>query len=163
MIQMKKTLALLLCVMSPISMAIEVGANVPQCNLVDLSKNTPLSLSKTGNVVYVDFWASWCAPCAKSMPFLNELHEQFSSKGLEIVGIDVDDDKADGLKFLEKVPVVFSTATNPDAQCAAAFGVQTMPSSYLIDRKGKLRYIELGFFSENKNDIRQKVEKLLAE
>jgi thiol-disulfide isomerase/thioredoxin len=144
-------------------MAIEVGANVPQCNLVDLSNNTPISLSKTGNVVYVDFWASWCAPCAKSMPFLNELHEQFSSKGLEIVGIDVDDDKADGLKFLEKVPVVFSTVTNPDAQCAAAFGVQTMPSSYLIDRKGKLRYIELGFFSENKNDIRQKVEKLLAE
>ena len=149
--------------MSPILMAIEVGANVPPCNLVDLSKNTPISLSKIGNVVYVDFWASWCAPCAKSMPFLNELHEQFSSKGLEIVGIDVDDDKTDGLKFLEKVPVVFSTVTNPDAQCAAAFGVQTMPSSYLIDRKGKLRYIELGFFSENKNDIRQKIEKLLAE
>ncbi len=160
---MKKTLTFLLCVISPISMAIDIGANVPQCNLSGLSNNTPHTLSKIGKVVYVDFWASWCAPCAKSMPFLNELHEQFNSKGLEIVGIDVDDEKTDGLTFLEKVPVVFPTVTNPDGQCAAAFGVQTMPSSYLIDRKGKLRYIELGFFSENKNDIRQKVEKLLAE
>lgn len=160
---MKKILTLLLCVVSPVSIATEIGANAPQCNIVDLAKNTPLPLIKTGKVVYVDFWASWCAPCAKSMPFLNELHHQFNSKGLEIVGIDVDDNKSDGLAFLDKVSVVFPTAYNPDAQCAAVFGVQTMPSSYLIDRKGQVRYIELGFFNENKNDIRQKVEKLLAE
>ena len=160
---MKKIITLLLCVLSPISMAIEVGANAPQCNLADLHKNTELSISKPGKVVYVDFWASWCAPCAKSMPFLNELHEQLSSKGLDVLGINLDENKADGLKFLEKVSVVFPMATNPDSQCAATFGVQTMPTSYIFDKKGKLRYIELGFFSENKNELRQKIEKLLAE
>ena len=160
---MKKTLTLCLLLISPLSMALDIGATPPSCYVVDFAKETPLSLSRPGRVVYVDFWASWCAPCAKSMPFLNELHHTFASQGLDIIGINVDDNKADGVAFLDKVPVVFSVASNPDGQCASAFGVQTMPSSYLIDKKGKIRYIELGFFSENKDTIRQNVEKLLAE
>ncbi len=160
---MNKISIILLLAFSPISFAIDTGASMPACTLTDISKNSDVSMPTSGKVVYVDFWASWCAPCAKSMPFLEELHQKFKTKGLDVIAINVDDDKADGIKFLEKMNVTFPIATNPDSTCAGLFSVQTMPSSYLFDKKGKLRYIELGFFSENRNDVTQKVEKLLAE
>ncbi len=155
------TLGLILA--STSALAIEVGATPPQCNLKQLSDGKALQLAVPGKVVYVDFWASWCGPCAQSMPFLNEISTRYQSEGLEVIGVNLDENRQDALAFLEKHPVNITLAQNEDGQCPSLFGVQAMPSSYIIDRQGKVRHILLGFHSSESADVRQKVQQLLSE
>jgi len=115
-----------------------------------------------GRVVYVDFWASWCVPCRKSFPWMNEIEKRFGPKGLTVVAINIDRsrDAVDG--FLEDYPPIFKIAFDPSGEVAEAYRVWTMPSSYLIDRKGNLRYTHKGFFDEDKERIVTEIQELLA-
>ncbi len=144
--------------------AAQLGDATPDCSPVALADAQPLPLKKfQGDVVYVDFWASWCGPCAKSFPFLNTLHEQYKAQGLKIVGVNMDENTDDALGFLAKIPAKFVIATDRQAQCAQQFDVKAMPSSYLVDRKGMIRHIHLGFRPDEAGQIKDLVEKLLAE
>lgn len=156
-------LTVLLAIASSGVNAAEVGAATPPCDLKNIADGTALQLAKPGKVVYVDFWASWCGPCGQSMPFLNEMHEQLKSQDFEVIGVNLDENRPDADAFLEKHPVKFTIAVNANGECPGAFGVQAMPSSYLIDRQGKIRHIQLGFHASESTEIRQKVERLLAE
>jgi thiol-disulfide isomerase/thioredoxin len=145
-------------------LAVDVGQPVPACTvtMIDGKKNLDLSQYK-GKVLYVDFWASWCGPCAKSFPFLNEMHQQFKDKGLQIVGINLDEDMGDAKEFLTKYPPDFTVTADVSKQCAKDFDVKAMPSSYIIDRKGGVQNIHLGFRAGEAENIRLQVEKLLNE
>ena len=145
------------------SYALEIGQVAPNCVLTALHDNTPFTLTQPGKVIYIDFWASWCAPCAQSMPFINELYTQYHHKGFEVIGVNLDDNPNDAYKFLEKIQVTFPIVQNSDHQCPDVYGVQAMPSSYLVDRAGKVRFIHFGFYNNQKEDIRQRIEKLIAE
>ena len=98
-----------------------------------------------GKVVLVDFWASWCGPCKASFPSFNRLHEKYTSKGLVIVAIGVDDDPAKHQAFADKMGAKFPVVHDSAHKAAAFFGPPTMPSSYIIDRKGTIRYVHSGF------------------
>lgn len=143
----------------------EGSKNVPDCRLTLNNTDNLLSLGQhKGQVVYVDFWASWCPPCLKSFPFMNELHQQYTAKGLTVLAINLDDDRADADGFLVQTPHEFSIAfDNTDRDCAKAFDVKAMPSSYIVDRKGIIRHIHLGFKSEETALLRNQLEQLLAE
>ncbi|NJC89304.1 MAG: TlpA family protein disulfide reductase [Methylococcaceae bacterium] len=143
--------------------AAAVGDPVPDCQLVNFADGKPISLKQPGKVVYVDFWASWCGPCAESMPFMDKMNGELKSKGLELIALNVDEEREDADEFLAKRPVRFTIAGNPDGNCPSAFGVMAMPSSYLIDKKGVIRHVHLGFRKGEAADIRKKVETLLAE
>jgi peroxiredoxin len=156
-------LATILAMAAPTAQAAGIGTPIPACNLKNLTDGKALSLAKPGKVVYVDFWASWCGPCGQSMPFLNDMHEQLQSKNFEVVAVNLDENRQDAEAFLEQHPVKFPIAVDADGECPSAFGVQAMPSSYLIDRQGKIRHIQLGFHQSESADIRRKVESLLAE
>ena len=143
--------------------SLEVGVAAPNCHLKQLSDGQELSLSHPGKVVYVDFWASWCGPCAQSMPFLESLKNQYQTQGLEVVGVNLDENKEDALAFLQKYPVKFTLAQNEDGQCPVSFDVQAMPSSYIIDRQGKVRHIQLGFHASETETVHQKLKQLLEE
>ncbi|CAA9889812.1 Redoxin superfamily (fragment) [Candidatus Methylobacter favarea] len=117
----------------------------------------------SGKVLYVDFWASWCGPCVKSFPFLNSLHEKFSKEGLQILGVNLDENPADAREFLGKYPADFTVAADANEQCARDFDVKAMPSSYLIDRQGVVRHIRLGFRPGEAKELQSLVERLLAE
>lgn len=146
------------------SHATQVGDLSPACQIKTFKDNAPLDLGKLqGKVLYLDFWASWCGPCAQSMPFLNELHQQLGDKGFEVVGVNLDENRADAENFLVKHPVAFTVATDPEGDCPQQFGVEAMPSSYLIDRHGKIRHVLLGFHAADGVDIRAKLQALLAE
>lgn len=135
------------------------------CALTKL-KNSQQSLdldNYLGKVMYLDFWASWCPPCAKSFPFLNELHRQYHNEGLKIVAINLDEAPEDADKFLIQYPAEFTLASDLTKQCAEDLGVAAMPSSYLIDRKGIIRHIHLGFRASETQELREKVKQLLAE
>ena len=127
--------------------AVEIGQQLSACSLTKLSNSKqPIEMSDfAGKVLYLDFWASWCPPCAKSFPFLNELHQQYHNEGLQIIGINLDENPEDAEKFLVQYPAEFTLASDLSKQCAEGLGVPAMPSSYLIDRKGIIRHIHLGF------------------
>lgn len=117
-----------------------------------------------GKVVLVDFWASWCAPCKASFPCLNRLQSQYASKGLVILGIGVDDKAADFTKFASSMGATFPLVHDSAHKGAAAFSPATMPSSYLIDRKGVVRHIHNGFKgAKTEKEYITEIEALLAE
>jgi peroxiredoxin len=145
--RLKSLLCLALAFMLPAFVnAAEQGDPVPDCLLKSFANSETLSLKKLqGQVLYIDFWASWCGPCAKSFPFLNGLHAGLKNQGLTIIGVNMDENQQDAHDFLAKYPASFPIAADVQEQCAKAFAVQAMPSSYLIDRKGVIRHIHLGF------------------
>jgi thiol-disulfide isomerase/thioredoxin len=144
--------------------AVEVGAFIPKCAVLGIGENQSLDLNQyKGKVLYVDFWASWCGPCAKSFPFLNEMHEQFKDQGLQIVGVNLDENADDAKAFLAKYPASFTVAADVSKQCAKDFAVKAMPSSYLIDRNGVVQHVHLGFRPGEAQELRTLVEKLLSE
>ncbi len=142
----------------------EVGQKLTPCLLSQLTNSKPLELNKfAGKVLYIDFWASWCPPCVKSFPFLNNLHNQYKAEGLQVIGINLDEVIEDAKQFAAKNPVEFILAADNTKSCAKDFGVLAMPTSYLIDRKGIVRYIHLGFRSGQVDDLHKRVKSLLQE
>jgi cytochrome c biogenesis protein CcmG, thiol:disulfide interchange protein DsbE len=120
------------------------GAPAPAFSLPGRSGTVCLD-SLRGRVVYVDFWASWCAPCRRSFPWLSTLHERYSAKGLTIVAIDLDKDRRKADAFLEEFPGAFLVAFDPTGKTAEAYRVSAMPSSFLIGPTGTLLSSHAGF------------------
>ncbi|MCQ8103961.1 TlpA family protein disulfide reductase [Methylomonas sp. SURF-2] len=146
------------------ALAIEAGRAVPACNLASPARSEkPDFQALRGQVIYVDFWASWCGPCAKSFPFMNRLHADLLDKGLQIVAVNVDENPAEAEAFLRSQPAAFKVALDTNSECAQLFDVQAMPSSYLIDRNGVVRYVHLGFRESEANTLQEQVNQLLNE
>jgi peroxiredoxin len=146
-------------------LAAEEGTAAPVCTLSEIGGDTPVYDTSRfrGKVVYIDFWASWCIPCAKSFPFMNQLNNDLKDKGLQLIGVNLDEDPADAKAFLEKTPVDFTLAADRDGQCAKKFDVKGMPTSYLIGRDGTVRHVHQGFRGGEAKELQQLVEHLLSE
>jgi len=98
-----------------------------------------------GQVVVVDFWASWCVPCRRSFPWLIEMQEKYGPDGLLVIGVNMDEDAAAAETFLRNYPVNFRIVRDPDGVLAREYDVIAMPSSYVINREGKIAEQHLGF------------------
>ncbi len=145
-------------------LAAEIGSKAPDCLLASLKDTQRYDLQKFhGKVLYVDFWASWCPPCAESFPFLNNLDRDFKDKGLQVIGVNLDQVPEDAKAFLAKYPANFTVASDVEDKCAGSFDVKAMPSSYLIDRKGIIRHIHFGFRPGEAKELQVLAEQLLAE
>jgi len=154
-------LALMLSVPLP---AAERNQKAGDCALRTLDGSRRLTLEEfRGKVVYLDFWASWCGPCAKSFPFMNALHQELSAKGLAVVAVNLDENPEDARAFLQSHPAGFTLAADTGEQCARQFDVKAMPSSYLIDRAGVIREVALGFRDGEAETLRKTVDTLLSE
>lgn len=116
-----------------------------------------------GQVVYVDFWASWCGPCRASFPFLNRMHEQYRDAGLTIIGINVDDKRTDADSFLSKIPANFQIIYDHDGVLARRLGVSAMPHSFLYGRDGELIQQHKGFRKEDPAPLEQAIKTALAD
>ncbi len=103
-----------------------------------------------GNVVVLDFWASWCVPCRQSFPWLNAMHDKYADDGLVIIGVNVDDDEAEAKAFLEEFPPNFAIVYDRDKALAEEFDVIGMPSSYVIGRDGEVKARHFGFKAKKK-------------
>jgi thiol-disulfide isomerase/thioredoxin len=143
--------------------ATELGRPAPQFTLPTLQQGSPVALKdKLGKVVYVDFWASWCAPCRTSFPLLNKLHEKLKAKGFEVVGINLDEDKAKAEKFISEIPVGFTVLHDSKGEWADQYVVESMPTSFIIDKQGVVQYIHHGFTATDIDVLEKKVSELLA-
>lgn len=106
----------------------------------------PLDVAEfRGKVVIVDFWASWCAPCRQSFPWLNEMQAKYRDRGLVVIGVNVDRERADAEHFLAQVPADFRIVYDPDGALAARYKVPGMPTSYVIGRDGEQVGVHIGF------------------
>jgi thiol-disulfide isomerase/thioredoxin len=147
------------------ALAVEPGSAAPALSVPRLGEpQRQVSLpSLRGQVVYVDFWASWCVPCRLSMPALDALHRKHASRGFTVVGVNKDTALADAQRFLKRVPVGFVLAQDEKDALAKAFDVKAMPSGYLIDRRGVVRRVHRGFTAETAAELELEVAQLLDE
>ena len=128
------------------------------------TKNASISLEKLkGKVVYVDFWATWCAPCRKSFPWLNEMQSKYKDQGLVVVAINLDKDYDKIEEFLGKYPGNFTVAYDPEGKTAEQFKVMGMPSSYLIDRNGQIHMSHIGFKESDADKLETEIRNLLKQ
>jgi len=155
------SVAALLCVAATCSTAVCAADAAPDFKLPSAKGLVELSKLK-GKVVYVDFWASWCTPCRKSFPWMNELHKKYKDQGLEVVAVNLDKSREPIDEFLAKTPAEFTIAYDPSGGAAATYKVTGMPSSYLIDRSGQLQVSHIGFRDKDKEEMEGKIKELLA-
>jgi cytochrome c biogenesis protein CcmG/thiol:disulfide interchange protein DsbE len=98
-----------------------------------------------GKVVVLDFWASWCVPCRRSFPWMNEMQEKYADDGFVVIAVNLDDQATNAEAFLQKYPARFSIQYDPERQLARQYGVEAMPSSFVIGRDGSIAERHLGF------------------
>jgi peroxiredoxin len=142
--------------------ALGAGDEAPTFSLPSLDGKQKISLAGyRGKVVWLDFWASWCSPCLTSLPELEALRQQLPPDRFQIVAVNLDQDPAKARKFLARSPVGYPSAHDPKGQLPERFGLETMPTSYLIDQKGVIRMVHEGFRKGDIETIRAEVEKLV--
>lgn len=132
------------CCISTPSFAAKVGKNAPDFTLPGIENTIQLSAYK-GKVIYLDFWASWCGPCKQSFPWMNSLQSKFGTDQFKVIAINVDTNADDWKQFLASVPAQFDIALDPKGIIAKQFGVVGMPTSFIIDKNGKLVAQHNGF------------------
>jgi cytochrome c biogenesis protein CcmG/thiol:disulfide interchange protein DsbE len=134
------------------------------CLLAPFAQGAGLDLSAyRGRVVYVDFWASWCGPCKQSFPWLQSMKDRYERQGLTVIAIDLDMDRADADKFLDRFHPTFDVRFDPKGELAEFYRVQAMPSSILIDRHGVTRFEHEGFRPIDSALYEAQVRELLGE
>jgi cytochrome c biogenesis protein CcmG/thiol:disulfide interchange protein DsbE len=131
---------------------------------VNGSKETIALNDLRGQVVLVDFWGTFCQPCKKSFPKLEELNSKYGAKGFRVIGIseDEEDDKDKIPTFADTYGAKFSLAWDRDKSIARQYKPDTMPTSFLIDKKGVVRFAHVGFHDGEEVEIAKEVQGLLS-
>jgi thiol-disulfide isomerase/thioredoxin len=139
--------------------ALKVGDTLPDLASFKLEGKLPGSLK--GKIVVVDFWASWCLPCAKSFPVLNELQKKYGDR-LVVVAVNVDEQASKMESFMKKHAVSFTVVRDAEQKLVAVAEPATMPTSFILDGKGKVRFLHNGFHGEDtRKEYVTEIESLL--
>jgi len=157
------TQLLLMCLLI-ITLVTPVMANEPAPDL-SLKKldNSSFKISDfKGDVLYVDFWATWCPPCRKSFPWMESMNEKYKSLGFKVIAVSLDTKRDVIDQFLKSMSAHFTIAHDPSGDSASAFKVKGMPSSYLIDRKGNIYKTHVGFNDNDKASLEAAIKSLLS-
>ncbi len=142
------TIAFLLLIMTGTAPAIPpapweieglMGNEAPELTLPDLEGKSISLKSFRGNVILLNFWATWCAPCKREMPALDKLHNRYKKRGFRVIAVSIDNDKAAIEEFLRKIPLSFTILHDMKIEAAKRYKVYAYPTTFLIDRKGTIR------------------------
>ncbi len=113
-----------------------------------------------GKVVYIDFWASWCVPCRKSFPWMNDIQQKFE-KDLVVIGINVDQEKSLADEFIKETSPQFKIIFDAKGLLATEYQVAAMPSSFILDRSGKIVFKHLGFHTKKQATYESEIQQLI--
>jgi peroxiredoxin len=116
-----------------------------------------------GRVVLVNFWATWCGPCRQEMPHLSKLYEKYHASGFVLLGVNVDDDTKNALDVAAKLGLKFPVSLDSDKKVSRLYDLTAMPSTVLIDRDGRVRYVHRGYKDGYENTYDQQIRGLLKE
>lgn len=150
----------------PAARAVEPGDRAPDFALKDLRGGTVKLSSLRGKVVVLDFWASWCTPCKKELPALDALAQRWAKEGrkdIVVVAVNIDNDRSNAEKFLRaaKISASIRVLLDPGGSVAARYDLPTMPTSFVIDRKGIVRHVHAGYRAGDERRLAQEAESLL--
>lgn len=126
----------------------DVSERAPPISAVVDGRSVDLAALR-GQVVLLDFWASWCGPCKQSFPWMNAMHAKYAAQGLRVIAVNVDRKREDGERFLAQVPAQFTIAWDAAGTTPAAYGVKAMPSSVLIGADGRIAMRHAGFRADD--------------
>ena len=162
--RLQPLLCLSLFLVGATSIALEEGDTVPDFDIASIYADKPnIKLSELkGKTLYIDFWASWCAPCVLSLPLYNEMYHKYKDQGLEVIAVNVDNPIEDGLDFLLDTPLDFLIPQDPEGNISELFGVIGMPSSYLVTPDGTVKMVHMGFRNGDMETIEEELVKVLA-
>lgn len=157
------SLAALSLLTASVAFAVNAGGRAPELGANDTAGHRINIADLRGNVVLVDFWATWCEPCADSMPVLESLHSRFASRGLRIVGVSQDRSASNIAPFVSRHHVTFPIIHDAGNAIAGRYDPPRMPTTYIIDRTGIVRFVHAGFRSGDAATIEREVTSLLED
>ena len=143
--------------------AASVSGPAPNFTLKSLDgKNLKLSEMR-GDVILINFWASWCGPCRQEMPLLNSLHKKYEPLGFTVLGVNVEENTDDARGFLSNFPVDFPVLLDNKNKVSKQYDVVAMPTTVVVDRDGNMRFLHKGYKPGDEKAYRQMVKKLIRE
>ncbi len=116
-----------------------------------------------GQVVMINFWATWCGPCRQEMPLLDEMYQRYNRLGFTLLGINVEDNPKGTEAYLAETPVSFPILFDPDHKVSKLYDVIAMPSTVLVDRNGSVRYVHAGYQPGDENTYLNHIRALIRE
>ena len=143
------------------SSAIAPSTQAPDFSLHAMSGPNMRLQDQRGRVVMVNFWATWCAPCQQEMPQLNRLYQKYRSSGFVLLGVNVDDDPSKAAEVVAKLGVTFPVLLDADKRVSKLYDLSTMPSTVIIDRDGKVRYVHRGYLAGYEDNYEKQIRELL--
>nr|WP_245953116.1 TlpA disulfide reductase family protein [Alteromonas aestuariivivens] len=118
---------------------------------------------QVGNVVIVNFWASWCGPCREELPAFEQMYQTYADMGVTVLAVNVDDDPAKANTLLKDIEVSFPVLFDPEGEVSELYDVSAMPTTVLIDRFGNARLVHKGYKSGDEAKYEQALNALLRE
>jgi peroxiredoxin len=143
--------------------AADANGPAPAFTLASLAGPQAALSQYKGQVVMVNFWATWCGPCQQEMPLLDQMYKKYKPMGFTLIGISVDKTDAPVKDLMTRKPVSFPVLLDPANQVSKAYHVDEMPSSVIIDRKGEIRYIHRGYRPGDENEYQDRIRQLIKE
>jgi peroxiredoxin len=152
------------------ALALIAGAAVPAVPLSSAAPDFTLHTmggpnmrlqEQRGRVVMINFWATWCGPCRQEMPQLSKLYEKYRASGFVLMGVNVDDDARNAEAVAAKLGVPFPVLLDTDKTVSRLYDLSTMPSTVLIDRDGKVRYVHRGYLAGYEDMYDKQIRELL--
>jgi peroxiredoxin len=143
--------------------AVTVGAAAPDFTLRTLSGSNMRLQEQRGQVVLVNFWATWCGPCRKEMPHLNRIADKYKSSGLVLLGVNVDDNVRNAADLSAKLGVNFPVLLDTDKKVSRLYDLNSMPSTMVIDRSGRVRFVHRGYQDGYEDLYDKQIRDLLKE
>ncbi len=116
-----------------------------------------------GEVVMINFWATWCGPCRQEMPLLEQIYQRYSGLGFTLLGVNVEEHSADADRFLAETPVSFPILFDPNNEVSKQYGVRAMPSTVIVDRQGNVRFLHHGYQPGYENEYQNQIRELVRE
>ncbi|MBV9345616.1 MAG: TlpA family protein disulfide reductase [Gammaproteobacteria bacterium] len=141
----------------------ETGAPAPQFTLGS-REGKEISLTQFhGQVVMLNFWASWCGPCRQEMPLLESIYKKYGKMGFVLLGVNVEPDSQAAQDWLKQTPVSFPILFDKDSKVSKLYEVAGMPSTVIIDRAGKVRMLHRGYKPGDENEYQDSIRALIRE
>jgi peroxiredoxin len=142
---------------------VAVSALAPDFTLRTMGGPNLRLKEQRGQVVLINFWATWCAPCRKEMPHLNQLYDKYRSSGFVLLGVNVDDNAGNATDVAAKLGVKFPVLLDTDKKVSHLYDLNSMPTTVVIDRDGKVRYLHRGYQDGYEVSYDQQIRQLLKE
>ncbi len=141
----------------------EMNQPAPDFTLKSMTgENVKLSELR-GNVVMINFWASWCGPCRQEMPLLDDFYKKYNKLGFVLLGVNVEEDSSKAANYLKEVPVSFPILYDNTNKVSKMYDIDAMPSTVLVDRNGNMRFLHRGYKPGDENEYKKLMKKLMRE